>query len=249
MMNNIPYHTDCIAMNHPDLTVKGQQSRQLILESALKLFTTRGYEATTMRDIAEAAECSPGLTYRYFEHKEELVIAVYEHLAAESLIYAAQLPAGTIADRYHALMRHKMQQVQPYRAAFAAMFGTLMRPDVEATVWVNRSSEGRDKMLEAFGHVTAGATDKLKEPLAGSMTTLLYGFHLLMILFWLYDRTPENRATTYMLDFMREALKLVRPMMIMPLVGKATTKLSQILGLVFGSMLMPQPEPKVAEKL
>jgi AcrR family transcriptional regulator len=251
MMNNIqhqPSDCDFIAMNTPDLTAKGQQSRQLILEAALKLFTTRGYEATTMRDIAEAAECSSGLTYRYFAHKEELVIALYEHLADESLVYAAEIPSGTIAERYFALMRHKMTQVQPYRAALAAMFGALMRPDVEATVWGSRSTDGRDKMLEAFGQVTAGASDKLKEPLAGSMTTMLYGFHLLILLFWLYDRTPENRATAYMLDFMREALKLVRPMMIMPLVGKAMVKLAQILALVFGGVMMPQPDTKVAEK-
>jgi hypothetical protein len=47
---------------------------------------------------------------------------------------------------------------------------------------------------------------------------------------------------------MREALKLVRPMMIMPLVGKAMVRLAQILALVFGGVMMPQPETKLAEK-
>lgn len=224
---------------NPDLTVKGQQTRQHILQTALALFTTQGYEATTMRDIAEAAECSPGLMYRYFAHKEELVIALYEHLAAESLDYAATIPVGTMADRYLALMQHKITRMQPYRAALAAMFGAFMRPDVEATVWGTRSTEGRDKMLEAFRQVTSTATDKLNEPLASSMTTLLYCFHLLLILFWLYDRTPENRATFYMLDFMREALKLVRPMMIMPLIARAVNKLAQVLSMVFGGMMLP----------
>src|SRR5690606_6802680 len=112
---------------------------------------------------AESAECSPGLMYRYFSHKEELVVALYEHLAAESAVYASEIPPGTIAERYHALMYHKMEQVQPYRSALAAMFGALMRPDVEATVWGKRSSDGRDRMLEAFDRVTSEASDKLKE--------------------------------------------------------------------------------------
>jgi AcrR family transcriptional regulator len=225
-----------------DLTHKGQQTRQHILEAAVSLFTTKGYEATTMRDIAEAAACSPGLTYRYFAHKEELVIALYDHLAEESLRYAATLPLTPIAERFFTLMQHKMAQVQPHRAAFAAMFGSLMRPDVETSVWGNRTNAGRDHMLEAFRIVTDDATDKLKEPLAASMTTLVYCFHLLLLLFWLYDRSPENRATFFMLDFMREAFKLVRPMLLMPVISKAVMKLAQILGMVFGGLPLTQGE-------
>ncbi|MCU0515030.1 MAG: TetR/AcrR family transcriptional regulator [Anaerolineae bacterium] len=230
------------------MTTKGLQTRHHILSVALNLFTTRGYEATTMRDIAEAADCSPGLTYRYFAHKEDLVMALYDHLAQQSLAYAGTLPPGVIAEGFHALMQHKLTQMQPYRAAVAAMFGALMRPEVGTSVWGQQSTSERDAMVEAFGLVMQRATDKLTEPLASSMTTLLYCFHLLLLLFWLYDRTPEQRATGHMLDFMREALKLVRPMMIMPLIGKATIKLAHILALVFGGMIPRGEDHPEADK-
>lgn len=51
-------------------TRKAEQTRQRILDSALELFASKGYEGTTMRDIAAQAECSPGLAYRYFSGKE-----------------------------------------------------------------------------------------------------------------------------------------------------------------------------------
>jgi AcrR family transcriptional regulator len=223
-------------MTNNDFTAKGQQTRQHLIATAIRLFTAQGYETVTMRDIADAAECSPGLTYRYFAHKEELVIALYEQLAEETLAYAHTLPFGTLADRYHALMQHKMAQVKPHRAALAAMFGAVMRPDVEVSVWGNRPLEGRDHMLEAFTLIVKDASDKPQEPLASSMGMLFYCFHLLLLLFWLYDRTPEAQATMKLLTFMQEALKLVRPMLLMPLIAKAMMKLAAILAQVFGSV-------------
>lgn len=219
-----------------ELTHKGQQTRQHILETAIRLFAEQGYEATTMRDIATAADCSLGLTYRYFSQKEELVIALYEHLAAESLAYTDMLPVGTMADRYHVLMQHKMTQVQPYRAALAAMFGAMMRPDVEMSVWGKRTTEGRDTMLEVFNHLVQDATDKPSQPLANSLATLMYCFHLLMLLFWLYDKSSDSRVTVMLEDFLYESLKLFRPMLLMPLISKAAIKLASILALVFGEV-------------
>jgi len=46
--------------------------RQEILETAMKLFTEKGYEATSMRDIAQACGVVAGLCYRYFDSKQKL---------------------------------------------------------------------------------------------------------------------------------------------------------------------------------
>src|ERR671915_1514128 len=68
-------------------TPKGDQTRTLILETALELFRERGYEQTTMRAIAEAAGVAVGNAYYYFQSKEHLIQAFYartheEHVAA-----------------------------------------------------------------------------------------------------------------------------------------------------------------------
>jgi len=62
------------------------QTRELILDTALPLFLERGYERTTMEEIAEAAQIGTSTLYRYFPSKEVLVIeplAIRGHLAAE----------------------------------------------------------------------------------------------------------------------------------------------------------------------
>ena len=62
-------------MNSPGLRErKKQKTRWAIQEHALRLFAQQGYEATTVEQIAEAAEISPSTFFRYFKTKEDVVI-------------------------------------------------------------------------------------------------------------------------------------------------------------------------------
>lgn len=49
-----------------------ERRRQQILVAAKRMFSDKGYNRTTMEDIANEAELSPGTLYLYFKNKEEL---------------------------------------------------------------------------------------------------------------------------------------------------------------------------------
>lgn len=51
---------------------------QALLASASKLFASRGFEATTTKEIAAAAGCAEGLIHRYFKGKAGLLMAIIE---------------------------------------------------------------------------------------------------------------------------------------------------------------------------
>ncbi|GGK64874.1 TetR family transcriptional regulator [Planomonospora parontospora subsp. parontospora] len=51
---------------------KKARTREAILREAFRLFRERGYDATTIEQIAEAAEISPATFFRYFPAKEHL---------------------------------------------------------------------------------------------------------------------------------------------------------------------------------
>src|SRR4051812_29314330 len=57
---------------------KKQQTRQAIHEAAMRLFAERGFEATTIADIAAAADIAPRTFFAYFPSKEEAVFPKYE---------------------------------------------------------------------------------------------------------------------------------------------------------------------------
>jgi AcrR family transcriptional regulator len=60
----------------------------------MRLIAARGYEATTLRDIAKEASVSVGLLYRYFPSKQAVIVAFYEELSADYARQAASMPPG-----------------------------------------------------------------------------------------------------------------------------------------------------------
>ncbi|PGH50584.1 TetR family transcriptional regulator [Streptomyces sp. Ru87] len=56
--------------------LKKRRTRTALLHSALELFTTQGFEATTIDQIAEPVEVSQRTFFRYFASKEEVAFAV-----------------------------------------------------------------------------------------------------------------------------------------------------------------------------
>src|ERR1700728_2542445 len=53
---------------------KKARTRAALREHALRLFREQGYQATTVEQIAAAAEVSPSTFFRYFPTKEDLVL-------------------------------------------------------------------------------------------------------------------------------------------------------------------------------
>src|SRR5262249_27518201 len=132
------------------LTPKALLTRQRILDTALQLFATKGYEATSMRDIAAAADCSLGLAYRYFASKEDLVLELYVWLVAQLEDLVHRLPAGTIAKRFDRLMRELLAVMAPHRLTLVALSGAALNPHSRAGVFGAEGADVRRRALAAY---------------------------------------------------------------------------------------------------
>lgn len=55
-----------------------EELRQTIIDAALEIFVKEGYEKTSIRNIADSIEYSPGTIYLHFKDKDELLFAVHE---------------------------------------------------------------------------------------------------------------------------------------------------------------------------
>jgi len=62
-------------------------ARQSILATARELFLLKGFEATTIRNIAEKIECSPSTIYQHFKDKNEIFYTIHSESFAELVRY------------------------------------------------------------------------------------------------------------------------------------------------------------------
>jgi AcrR family transcriptional regulator len=90
---------------------KKQQTRETIERVALKLFAERGFDETTVADIAEMADVSPRTIFSYFESKEDILFcqesSSFERLKA---MLDQRPPGTTTAD----VMRGFLSSVEPH---------------------------------------------------------------------------------------------------------------------------------------
>ncbi|MFJ6851922.1 TetR family transcriptional regulator [Streptomyces sp. NPDC091271] len=72
---------------------KKRRTREALLHTALRLFTTQGYDRTTVDEIVDAVDVSQRTFFRYFANKEAVAFAVQEAVDARFLAELRQRPA------------------------------------------------------------------------------------------------------------------------------------------------------------
>ncbi|MPZ50515.1 MAG: TetR family transcriptional regulator [Dehalococcoidia bacterium] len=92
-----------------------EQRRQQILDAAAACFSRRGFHQTTMQDICEESDLSPGAVYRYFRSKEEIIegISGLRQQQNAGAIQAAMEKGNTI-DALNELIRFFFIEVEPH---------------------------------------------------------------------------------------------------------------------------------------
>ncbi|MBK7448895.1 MAG: TetR/AcrR family transcriptional regulator [Anaerolineales bacterium] len=88
----------------------------LILNSAIKVFSKKGFEAARMEDIAKTAKLSVGGVYWYYKSKEEIIIAIMEQLIDKDVkdLRALLEAEGSVRARLEAYISLSIEPAQEY---------------------------------------------------------------------------------------------------------------------------------------
>src|SRR6266403_1349096 len=105
----------------PGPTHQGAAARLRLYNTAIELIAERGYEATTLRDVATRAGVSVGLLYRYFPSKQAVVLSLYDDLSAKYAARATKMDAGKWRDRFLFALTTSLQVLKPHRSTLAAL--------------------------------------------------------------------------------------------------------------------------------
>jgi AcrR family transcriptional regulator len=153
---------------------KKRRTRRALAEAALRLFAERGYDQTTVADIAAAAEVSPRTFFSYFRSKEEVLFAdTDERIEALRQTLAEAAPGAPAAETLRRVAERLL-------ASDAGLFGperttrvelVLRRPELRA--------RGLERLLaaqrELAGWLRQAHPDRLDEVLAMGLASALVG--------------------------------------------------------------------------
>ena len=179
---------------------KGEQTRAVIVEAALRLFRENGYEATTMRAVAKEAGVATGNAYYYLGSKEELIQVYYArnhtaHADACRPVLAAETRLGA---RMRGVLRALIDVQAPYHSFAAKLYKYAAEPASPLSPFSTASSPTRAAAIALYAEVLDGSRIKVQAGLRARLPELLWLYSMGIVLYWVHD-TSEGCAKTYRL--------------------------------------------------
>jgi AcrR family transcriptional regulator len=183
-------------------TAKADETRNRILDAALRLFRERGFAETTMRDVASGAGVATGAAYYYFRSKEELVLAFYVRTDQEAreAFARAILSSKDLKKRMRGLIEAKFTQFAEHRALLTALLKAGVDPRDPLSPFGEETREVREENIAWYARALEDSDVHPPADLAPHVPRLLWLYHMGLIYFWITDDSPGQQRTHRLLD-------------------------------------------------
>jgi AcrR family transcriptional regulator len=174
-------------------------TRERIVAAASKLFARNGWDGTTTRDIAVAAEVATGTLFNYFQSKETIVaVLVAEAFAKAEQDFEGERDGGeSLEEDLYSFIYSGLKRVRKFRTALAAAAETIFSPLARSS----RDSAGesiRVHHLEQVEQIVSA--HGIPGPLPAVTVQLYWTLYLGVFAYWAADRSPHQEDTLALLD-------------------------------------------------
>ena len=175
---------------------RSEKSKQLILDAALKLFSHKGYGATSVRDIAEEAELSKGNVYHHFSDKEAIFRALidryFEAMSQPDFPFNLALASGSFPEYLETLGHSIRDVIRDYREYIALIYVDVVEFDgTHVRKFYENMADRFNAFIQASGmeKELAGKLAEGLSPVSAVMlaTRIFYNYFTVEILFGVKD--------------------------------------------------------------
>lgn len=214
---------------------KSEETRARILKEALTVFRERGFERATMREIAAGAEVAVGAAYYYFESKEAIVMAFYEHAQREmkSDLEAMLDRSRTLESRLRGIIMEKFNYFGPDRKLLGAL-SAHVDPEHPLSPFSGETAAIREEDISFFQRAVDDSKVKLPPSVRPYLARLLWLYQMGLLLFWVYDRSEGQAKTQFLFDKTLKMLLIVLRLAGIPLLRPLHRLAGEILQAVYG---------------
>jgi AcrR family transcriptional regulator len=183
-----------------------------LLAAASKLFASRGYEATTTREIAARAGCAEGLIHRYFKGKAGLLLAIMRcEVSQEVVDLQERLPlASTVGDEIAQLVNWEVNRMWTNREFLRVAIPRALLDPVLGQVFTPigplQQAKAIGKRLRKFKECRA-LTDQEADALAHFVSVLGFTFGFVRPLVLRQDRGVAKKMAATIAGIMARSFE------------------------------------------
>ena len=208
-------------------TAKAEETRERIVDASLELFREKGFDETTMRDIAASAGVATGAAYYYFRSKEELVMAFYARTAEEARVLVPQVldQSKELRKRLRALIDLKLSQFAQHRRLLIGLVRIGIDPAHPLSPFGKETQSMRDESIDSFRMALNESNVRIPKDLQADLPNLLWLYQMGVILFWIFDDSPKQRRTQTLLDGTLDLIVRLIQLSALPLMGPVRKRL------------------------
>jgi AcrR family transcriptional regulator len=186
----------------PRIQSRAEDTRRKIYEAAMELFREKGFDQSTMRDIAAKAGVALGAAYYYFSSKDAFVLAFYGNMQESSNALVLEALAGRkkLKDRIRCILEKRLELLAPNRKFCAALFPHAPNAADPLSPFSEETRPIRDGAIEHMRIAVAGSDARIPPDLKPRLPYLLWLYQMALVMFWLYDHSPNQERTEVLLD-------------------------------------------------
>lgn len=176
-------------------------TRARIHAAALASFRKKGFDATTMREIASAAGVALGAAYYYFPSKDAIVLRYYEETQAAAEARADEVFAKStdVRERLAACFHPRLDILARDRKLLSGLFRSIADPSAPLSIFAAETHEIRERSIAVFDRALEGETT-LTGDARRVLVLALWSLHMGVILYFIHDTSPRQEKTRALVD-------------------------------------------------
>ena len=217
-------------------TPKAEETGRRILDSALELFREKGFDGTTIRDIAQKAGVATGAAYYYYPSKDALVADFYQRSCEEMQprIEAALEPENGLENRLRALIGVKLAYFANNRGVLRSLLRNGADPRHPLSPFSPDTAAIREIDVAWFERILQDCGMRIPRDLQPHLPGMLWFFQMGVIFFWVIDESPRQARTTRLLELSTKSVGFLIRVSALPLMRPLRKTALELIELVKG---------------
>lgn len=176
---------------------KSISTKKHLTEVSLRLFQDKGFEKTTMREIAREAEVSLGSAYYYFKNKEEIVLFFYQSSLEKTLEYSEKIFAQPkpLDQKLLEFFDSKFKELLPNRNFLKVLSRSAFDSAAPTSPFSEQNQPIKQKVIGLLEKAIEEENVKAGKDLRPILGSLIWHLQMALLLYWLHDKSDNQIRT------------------------------------------------------